>query len=157
MKDYIEKCQILRAAGRINPDPTTWKQNYELIGVEPNDFLTFRKTMRIRVFDMDHSVPCCGYGFYESRQKLKKEYEHLTSKDLGNMRRENPNLQISEERLIPLFAFMGDTTAIIFEKYQIELFQFPLIIIECSFIDNEQHAERASDVKHVIWVREERK
>ena len=52
----------------------------------------------------------------------------------------------------PLFAFMGDTTAKIFEKYHNELFQFPLIIIECSFIDNEQHAERAADVKHVLWV-----
>jgi hypothetical protein len=49
---------------------------------------------------------------------------------------------------------MGDTTASICERYQTELFQFPLIIIECSFIDNEDHAERAADVKHVIWVRE---
>jgi ribonuclease Z len=154
MKDYIEKCQILRSGGRIDPDPTTWIPNCELIGVKPDDLLIFRKNMRIRVFDMDHSVPCCGYGFYEVRQKLKKEYEHLTSKDIGNLKRENRNLQLSEERLVPLFAFMGDTTASIFERYQIELFQFPLIIIECSFIDNEAHAERAADVKHVIWVRE---
>jgi len=153
MKDYIEKCQILRSGGRIDPDPTTWIPNCELIGVQPDDLLTFRKTMKIRVFDMDHSVPCCGYGFYECRQKLKKEYEHLTNKDIANMKRENKNLQLTEERLIPLFAFMGDTTAIIFEKYQYEFSQFPLIIIECTFIDNEQHSERASDVKHVIWVR----
>ncbi|CAF4546936.1 unnamed protein product, partial [Rotaria magnacalcarata] len=46
-----------------------------------------------------------------------------------------------------------DTTTTIFDKYSAELFQFPLIIVECSFIDNEQHAERAADVKHVIWVR----
>jgi len=151
MKDFIGKCQILRAAGRIDPNPKQWIPNYELIGVKPDDLLPFRKTMKVRVFDMDHSVPCCGYGFYECRQKLKKEYEHLTSKDIGNMRRENKALELTEERLFPLFAFMGDTTAIIFEKYQIELFQFPLIIIECSFIDNEQHAERASDVKHIIW------
>jgi ribonuclease Z len=154
MTDYIQKCQILRAAGRIDPDPTTWAVNYKLIGVQPDDLLTFRKTMRIRVFDMDHSVPCCGYGFYESRFKLKKEYEHLSSKEIGNLKRENPKIELSEERLVPLFAFMGDTTASICETYQTELFQFPLIIIECSFIDNEDHAERAADVKHVIWVRE---
>ncbi|CAF5127747.1 unnamed protein product [Rotaria sp. Silwood1] len=151
MKDYIEKCQILRAAGRIDPDPTQWTPNYELIGVQHDDLLSFRKTMKIRVFDMDHSVPCCGYGFYECRKKLKKEYEHLTSKDIANIKRVNKDLEVCEERLCPLFAFMGDTTAIIFDKYQNELFQFPLIIIECSFIDNEKHSERASDVKHVIW------
>jgi hypothetical protein len=86
--------------------------------------------------------------------KIKKEYEHLTSKDIANMRRENKNLELTEERLFPLFAVMGDTTAIIFEKYENELFQFPVIIVECTFINNEQHAERASDAKHIIWVRQ---
>ncbi|CAF1184895.1 unnamed protein product [Adineta steineri] len=151
MKDYIEKCQILRSAGAIDPDPNQWTTNHQLIGVQPDELLSFRKTMKIRIFDMDHSVPCCGYGFYECRQKLKKKYEHLTSKDIANMRRENKNLELTDERLAPLFAFMGDTTATIFEKYSNELFQFRLIIIECSFIDSEKHGERASDVKHVIW------
>lgn len=157
MADFIEKCQILKAGGRVDQEPQAWTHNHKLIGVNHGDLLSFRKTMKIRVFDMDHSVPCCGYGFYECRQKLKTEYQHLTSKDIADMRRADKNIEISEERLVPLFAFMGDTTAIVFEKYQTELFQFPLIITECSFIDSEQHSERASDVKHVIWVRERRK
>jgi ribonuclease Z len=154
MADFLEKYQILRAVGRNNRDSITRKAGQKLIGVQPDDLLTLRKTMRVRVFDMDHSVPCCGYGFYESRFKLKKEYEHLSSKEIGNLKRENPKIELSEERLVPLFAFMGDTTASVCETYQAELFQFPLIIIECSFIDNEDHAERAADVKHVIWVRQ---
>ena len=153
MKDFIEKGHILRAAGRIDPDPQQRTLHCDLIGVKHDDFLPFRKAMKVRVFDMDHSVRCCGYGFYACRQKLKKEYEHLTSQDIANMRRVDKNLELSEERLFPLFAFMGDTTAIIFSRYSVEIFQFPLIIVECSFIDHEQHAERASDVKHVIWVR----
>ncbi|CAF3042517.1 unnamed protein product [Rotaria socialis] len=151
MRDFIEKCGILRAAGRIDSEPQKRTPNCELFGVEPDDLLPFRKTMKVRVFDMDHSVPCRGYGFYERRQKLKNEYEHLTSKEIIDMRRADKDLQFSEERLFPLFAFMGDTTAIIFDRYPVELFQFPLIIVECSFIDNEQHAERACDVKHIIW------
>jgi hypothetical protein len=87
---------------------------------------------------------------YECRQKLKKEYEHLTNKNIPNRRRENKNLHLTEEKLYPLFAFMGDTSTNIFEKYQYELFQFLVIIIECTFINNEQHAERASYVKHII-------
>jgi hypothetical protein len=69
VKDFIEKCQILQAATRIDHDSKQWAFNYELIGVKSNDLLSFRKTMKIRVFDMDHSVPCCGYRFYECRQK----------------------------------------------------------------------------------------
>ena len=153
MKDYMDKCFILRGAGRVNPDPTTWTPSYQLIGAKPDDIFPFRKDMQIRVFDMDHSVPCCGYGFYQIRSKLKEEYRHLTSKEIAQLKRDNSDLQLSEPRAAPLFAFMGDTTASIFQRYSTELFQFPVIIVECSFIDNEEHAERASDVKHVLWVR----
>ena len=154
MRDFIEKSLILRTAGRLDPDPTTWTPNHQLIGVQPDDVLSLRRDMKVRVFDMDHSVTCCGYGFYQCRQKLKREYEDLSKTDIIALRRANKNLQISEERMMPLFAFMGDTTATIFEKYRNELFLFPVIIVECSFIDNEQHGERAADVKHVLWVRD---
>ncbi|CAF1271879.1 unnamed protein product [Rotaria magnacalcarata] len=151
MKDFIEKYHILRAAGRIDPDPLKRTLDCELIGVKHDDLLSIRKATKVRVFNMDHSVPCCGYGFYDCRQKLKQEYKHLTNTQIANIKRGNKNLNLSEEQLFPLFAFMGDTTTTIFDKYSAELFQFPLIIVECSFIDNEQHAERAADVKHVIW------
>ena len=36
----------------------------------------------------------------------------LISDGIGNLKRENPKSELSEERLFPLFAFMGDTTAI---------------------------------------------
>ncbi|CAF0999827.1 unnamed protein product [Adineta ricciae] len=151
MKDFLEKCQILRTAGQIDSDPSEWTKNYELIGVQPGEFFPFQKTMQVRVFDMDHSVPCCGYGFYRKQQKLKAEYQHLTSKEIGNLRRENKDLSVSDEKFFPLFAFLCDTTASIFETYSSELFEFRLIIVECSFIDHEQHAQRACDVKHIIW------
>jgi len=153
MQDFIQKWQILKASGRVHPNPARWKPKCELIGVQSDDLLTFRNTMKVRVFDMDHSVPCCGYGFYDCRKKLKKEYENLTGKDIASLRKADRNLQVSEERMFPLFVFLGDTTATVFSKYETELFQFPLIIVECSFIDNEQHEERAADVKHMIWVR----
>ena len=153
MRDFIEKGLILRTAGRLDRDPTTWTPNHHLIGVQPDDVFPVRKDMQVRVFDMDHSVPCCGYGFYQCRQKLKREYADLSKTDLVALRRTNKDLQISEERMMPLFAFMGDTTTTIFEKYRTELSLFPVIIVECSFIDHEEHGERAADVKHVLWVR----
>ncbi|CAF1418567.1 unnamed protein product [Rotaria magnacalcarata] len=151
MKDYIRKCQVLTMVKEIDPDPAQWIPSHELIGVKPDDLLDFRKTMKIHVFEMDYSVPCCGYGFYERRQKLEKEYEHLSSKDIGKMKRENKNLELSEERIVPLFVFMGDTTISIFNRYENELFQFPLIIVECSYIDSELHKEPVSEGKHIIW------
>ena len=153
MREFIEKFRILNATEPFNPDPSTWIPNHQLIGVQPDQMLSLNRGMQVRVFEMDHSVPCCGYGFYETRKKLKKEYGHLTGKEIVALRQADPSLQISEERLAPQFAFLGDTTASIFERYQEELLRFPLIIVECSFIDHEQHGQRAADVKHVVWVR----
>ncbi|CAF4099917.1 unnamed protein product [Adineta steineri] len=151
MQDYIRKCQVLTMFKEIDPDPAKWVPSFELIGVEPDDLLDFRETMKIRVFEMDYSVPCCGYGFYERRRKLKQEYKHLSNIDIGKMKRENKNLELNEERLVPLFAFMGNTTVSIFNRYENELFQFPLIIVECSYINSELHQTAAAEGKHIIW------
>ncbi|CAF1026405.1 unnamed protein product [Rotaria sordida] len=147
----MRKCQVLTMVKETDPDPAKWVPSHKLIGVKPDDLLDFRETMKIRVFEMDYSVPCCGYGFYERRQKLKKEYVHLSNKDIGKMKRENKNLKLSEERIVPLFVFMGDTTVSIFNRYENELFQFPLIIVECSYINSELHREAALEGKHIIW------
>ena len=153
MHNFIYYGLVLRASGRCTINQNDPLNNCQLIGVQPDDVFNFQKTMKVRVFDMDHSVTCYGYGFYDCRQKLKKEYQHLTSKEIGDLRRADKTLQLTEERLVPLFVFMGDTARAVFDRYPTELFQFPVIIVECSFIDNEQHEERASDVKHLIWVR----
>lgn len=153
MHNYIYNSVILKADGRPTVQYNEPLNNCKLIGVQPDDFLDFRQNMKVRVFNMDHSVTCYGYGFYSRRQKLKPEYQHLSSKEIAALRHADRTLQLSEERMIPLFLFMGDTATGVFEQYPTELFQFPVIIIECSFIDNEEHEERAADVKHLIWVR----
>ena len=153
MYNFIYHSLILKANGRSTLQPNDELNNCQLIGVQPDDFLDFRQNMKVRVFNMDHSVTCYGYGFYDRRQKLKAEYQHLKGKEIAAMRRADPTLQISEERMVPLFVFMGDTAVGVFQQYPTEFFQFPVIIVECSFIDNEEHEERAADVKHLIWVR----
>jgi ribonuclease Z len=153
VRGFIQQSERLKSAGRVNLDGNNALPNCQLIGVQSDEQLSFRKTMKVRVFDMDHSVNCYGYGFYECRQKLRKQYENLTSKEIADLRRTDKTLQITEERTIPLFVFMGDTARTVFDRYATALFDFPVIIVECSFIDNEQHAERAADVKHLVWVR----
>lgn len=149
MEEFIQSCRNLRAAGRSMND---WLPDHELIGVKPDDFLPFRKTMTVRSFNMDHSIPCLGYGFYDRRKKLKIEYQTLTAKEISDLKRSNKDLEVSEECLIPQFVFLGDTTTSVFETYKDELFKFPVIIVECSFIDHEKHGDRADDVKHIVWV-----
>jgi hypothetical protein len=117
-------CHILRVAGRIDPDPQQRTLHCDLVGVKHDDSSSLRKAMKVRVFDMEHSVPCCGYGFYQCRKKLNEQYVHLTNIDIANMRCIDKAVWLSEERLFPIFAFMGDTTAHIFDRYAADLFNF---------------------------------
>jgi len=56
---------------------------------------------------------------------------------------------VSEEKFKPLFVYVGDTHYTIFEKYQ-ELFDYPIIIVECTFYCNET-LDRANRDGHIHW------
>lgn len=81
-------------------------------------------------------LPCChvpgcqtnGYGFSSLRMKLKDEYK---GKDIGKLRRENPDLKVSELIKIPEFAFFADSTIETLTN-ETAWQKYPVIIIECT-------------------------
>ncbi len=54
----------------------------------------------------DHTVPCIGYCFYESRTRLKNEYKGLSKEEMVQLRKKN--VEVSEQAKFPLFAFLGN-------------------------------------------------
>jgi ribonuclease BN (tRNA processing enzyme) len=103
----------------------------------------------VEVVACDHSVPTVGYGISEVRRKLKDEYSSLTGQQISKLRKDG--IEVSEEILKPLFAFMGDTSPAVFTMNPHLAKTYPLIITECSFIDKEQHGDRAHKTKHTLW------
>ena len=112
---------------------------------------------------MDHGVPCVGYCFSRRKQSLKDEYKALTGREIGNLRKQG--IEVTEEERIPMFAFLGDTTAQgIFgesgdnpatstertKQTRNKILACPTVIMECSFLtdDNRDQAARS---KHVLW------
>jgi len=108
----------------------------------------------VRTFECFHKVPCLGYAFGEKRKRLKKEYASVAGKELGKLRKEG--VQIDEEYVIPLFAYVGDTSTIVFEKTP-WLFEYPVIITECTFLydDGKEKGvdlkEKAAKDGHTHW------
>ena len=116
-----------------------------------------RGSHTVRVVRCFHKVPCVGYCFSSHGRALLPELEALRATmpqaDFGRMLagRRAAGEPVDREVRTPLFAFLGDTHPRVFDENP-WLFGYPVIITECSFLDDAQ-AERAERVGHTLWSR----
>jgi ribonuclease Z len=156
----------LRAATELNHGPTfdpSHTPEYRLHGVRSGDEFTAggRRTYTVRVVECLHKVPCVGYCFAEKKKTLRPEYEDLKTsmlaagqgREFGRLiaqkRQNDGDAAIYEEVTRPLFAFLGDTHASVFTRNP-WLFDYPVIITECTYLDDAQ-IPRARQVGHTVW------
>jgi len=64
-------------------------------------------------------------------------------------RKRDEGITVDEEVLRPMFAFLGDTHVNVFQRNP-WLFDYPVIITECTYLDDSQR-ERADLVGHTVW------
>ena len=100
------------------------------------------KGLNIQTFPCYHTVECTAYGFREIRKKLKPEYANMDRKELGKLRQEG--IELTHEVYVPQLLFCGDTSVEFFERASPEVFTYPVIMIECTSIDeNEAEVSRS--------------
>ena len=116
--------------------------------VRPGDEFPWGKkdAYRVKVFACFHKVPSVGYAFHETRYRLKEAYRGQSGKEIAAARK--AGTEVNEEYVNLMFAFLGDTDTRVFEVHP-WLFDYPVIIVECTFFQDEQ--ERALDNGHVHW------
>ena len=125
--------------------------NYELIGVSPNEEINIRqagKDFIVRVVECVHRVECVGYSIWEQQHKLKEEYKGLPGKEIGKLKKEGVAIATMEEN--PVLCYLGDTTIGVFDKHPEILNQHSTIVVECSFLDDDNVAN-ARRTKHMHW------
>lgn len=113
----------------------------------------------VRVVECAHKVPCVGYCVSERQQRLVPELarvqtEMLAAGDAAGFgrlvaQRKRQGLAVHEDHLRPLFAFLGDTHARVFERSP-WLLGYPVVITECTYLDDAEE-ERANRVGHTVW------
>lgn len=142
---------VLLSGCVLDGDETHFGKNCTLIGVAGGETLTLRgnREMRVRVFDMQHSVPCVGYGVSRVRSKLAAAHRHLSGPEIAALRRASPQTSLTEDVEERLFVFCGDTTAEVFATCP-ELLCYPVVVVECSFIDDGDRA-KAAQSRHTLW------
>lgn len=149
----------LRAAGRLNHgaayDPAL-AGGHRLHGVSGGDEFRFgrQEGHHVRVVDCAHKVPCVGYAVSEIGKALLPRYRELREelgsgfgREMARLRAEG--VEFEEETSRPLFAFIGDTHPVVFER-EPWLLDFPVVITECTFLHDTER-DRADRDGHTVW------
>ncbi|KID90534.1 RNase Z (ISS) [Metarhizium guizhouense ARSEF 977] len=138
------------ADGRT-PQERAFLNTHVTHGVKHGDTVPLRRLKGITAtaFNCDHTVPCVGYVFSSTTNRLKQEYKSLAGPQLRDLRRSG--VEITEPHSVPMFAFLGDTTIATLASEPPWLRDgIPVVITECSFL-YEEHAAQADKTKHTKW------
>lgn len=128
-----------------------YKEDYTLRATAPGEEIQFRQggiDYIVRTLKMDHRIPCLGYSIFRLKSSLRKEYQGMSGREIGKLRKEG--VQVTQHVEEPLLCFFGDTTSTVFDSYPELLSQHKVVIVECSFID-EENLNRAETTKHMHW------
>ncbi|KAK1239927.1 hypothetical protein MKX08_007369 [Trichoderma sp. CBMAI-0020] len=137
-------------AGR-SPSATAFLGTHRTQGLRPGDVVPLRRAPGITAmaFRCHHQVPCLGYVFSKTTQRLRPEFASLSGPELQARRRAGE--QLTAPHTAPIFAFMGDTTAATLAEAPAWLREgIPVVIHECSFL-YEEHRAQAAKTKHTLW------
>ncbi|OAA41047.1 3'-tRNA processing endoribonuclease [Metarhizium rileyi] len=121
-------------------------------GVTHGDTVSLRrlKGVTATAFRCDHTVPCVGYVFASTTNRLRREYKALPGWQLRDLRQSG--VAMTEPHSSPMFAFLGDTTIATLAATPSWLADgIPVVITECSFLYDD-HAAQADKTKHTKWA-----
>lgn len=118
--------------------------NYKLIEMDSKQQqINLQKGYKLECFDLDHSVPTIGYGIFQNKKKLKKEFQNLSQKEIIERKSE-----VLIEEKIGDIAYLCDTTIHVFDMNPNILTNYKCIMIECTFFCPDTK-DLAKQSKHI--------
>jgi len=158
IKHYLNARRELNVLETFDATLAPWLTMH---GLEAGEMFHFGKKGRyeVRSFACHHSVACLGYAFSERRTRLTAELRSLQAEmieagrggEFGAMmaKRRAAGEAVQETFSNPLFVFLGDTRASVFES-EPWILEYPVVIGECTYL-HEADAERAAANGHTLW------
>jgi ribonuclease Z len=119
--------------------------NIEIAGIAADEVVRISRGLEVRAHAATHRVPARAYEVIEVRHHLRAEYSGLDSAELARLRRDG--VEVAEEYRRPLLFYTGDTDRGMLET-NAALFRAEVLMIECSFIEDE-HLDRAAAYRHI--------
>ncbi len=114
-------------------------------GVEENELISVGQNLFIKPFKTVHRVDSLGYTLFKKKHKLKKEFHHLSQKEILDLKSRGVVLQ--DEIETPLVSFTGDT--------QIEFLdscdwvkKSKVLFLEATYLDDRKTVASAREWGH---------
>lgn len=130
-----------------------YPKDLDLIPTQPDEDIVIRQGGQefvCRTIACHHRIETLGFSIFKRKHKLKEEYVGLPGREIGRLRKEGIDVTTFQEE--PVLCFLGDTTEVVFERYPDLLQQHKVVVVECSFIDDDS-LERSVQTKHMLWSR----
>ncbi len=119
---------------------------FVLYPMSPGDERALRPDLSVRAFRTHHTGPSLGYQFFARVQKLKQIYLELPTREIAERRRRGDDLFDAAERL--LLAYATDTRISVLDATP-SLLTTPVLILECSFLDERKTIEATHAGGHI--------
>jgi ribonuclease Z len=150
-KQFIS--DFIDATFRMGYCDASYKHNYNIIGVHPDEIISLKNNFSVKVYDLCHNIPCRGYGLQHIRTKLKPEYIDTPKNEIISLRKNK--VQITMDVKENVFAYLTDTTPDVFARYP-ELLTYNYVMTECTFLpcDSEKtdiEIQLAEKAQHTHW------
>lgn len=118
----------------------------ELVPVKPGDEIVLSREIVVTASATCHSVPSLGYIVWERRKKLKAEYQALTGEQIRDLRLAGN--EVSEERRIPLLAYLGDSSPPGLDQCP-DMYRAQVLIAEMTFVAPSHRKEKIHKHGHM--------
>jgi ribonuclease Z len=147
--DYVKSMFNLNSLSYFSKKPYI-EDMYEFNGFdEPRNIYIEIKNIKfeVNIFKCIHTIPTISYGFSSVKKKLKDEFLGIDYQEIKKLRLSGISIthEVTEKQL----AYICDTKIDILEIHP-EILEFPVIIIECTFL-YEEDIEIAKEKKHIHW------
>jgi ribonuclease Z len=137
--------QLLRAWEAVSRTPLPC----ELVPVQPGSTVELGKGLRARAFRASHRVPTVGYAVHRVHHRLRPELQGVEGPEIARRRAAGEEVREPVEEL--LVAFTGDTRPVVLAR-EPWLDRVRLLIMECTFLDDEGAEQRADRTGHTDVV-----
>lgn len=94
--------------------------------------LPYRADLRVRAFEVRHSVPSLGYTILAHKKKLKAEYRDLPGPEIARLRKAGTEVQVEQDD--PILTFIGDCDGATLLE-QDHIWSSPIVILEATFLE----------------------
>lgn len=139
----IEHVQrILRAFTRLDRG----RMPVQLTPTAPGDEIELSRELVVTVSATKHTVPSLGFVVWERRNKLKQEFHGFSGDKIRDLRLSG--VQISEERRIPLVAYLGDSAPEGLDACP-AMFEAKVLIAEMTFVAHGHRKEKIHKFGHM--------